>query len=267
VLNQPVPGIILTGDIATATQARIAASDCVQLSKPVKSNELLAAIKRLLGTKLAPALQSESHDSVIFVVDDQAAVRASISDVLEADGRRVETFADAEAFLTNYRPGRERCLLLDVNLPGMGGVDLLGRLRSLGDPVPTIMMTGSSGVGLAVAAMKAGACDFIEKPVSRDALVASINRAIAQSHDIGIVQAVQETAAGRVAELTPRQHQVMDLVLAGHPSKNIAADLGISQRTVENHRASIMKKTGSKSLPALARLVLAAWNGADKPPV
>jgi two-component system CheB/CheR fusion protein len=120
------------------------------------------------------------------------------------------------------------------------------------------MMTGSSDVGMAVAAMKAGACDFIEKPVSRDALLASINRAIAQSHDIGVIQAVQETAAGRVAELTPRQHQVMDLVLAGHPSKNIAADLGISQRTIENHRAAVMHKMGAKSLPELARQALAA---------
>jgi two-component system CheB/CheR fusion protein len=258
VLNQPVPGIILTGDIATATQARIAASDCAQLSKPVKSHELIAAIKRLLGARLAPTLHAQLHDSVICVVDDQADVRSSISDVLEEDGHRVELFADAEQFLANYRPGREGCLLLDANLPGMGGIELLDRLRSLGDPVPTIMMTGSSDVGMAVAAMKAGACDFIEKPVSRDALLASINRAIAQSHDIGVIQAVQETAAGRVAELTPRQHQVMDLVLAGHPSKNIAADLGISQRTIENHRAAVMHKMGAKSLPELARQALAA---------
>ena len=257
VLNQPVPGIILTGDIAQATQARIAASDCVQLSKPVKSHELIATIKRLLGAQIASVPQAERYDSVIFVVDDQAEVRASISDVLEADGHRVEGFADAEEFLTNYRPGLDGCLLLDANLPGMGGIALLDRLRSLGDPVPTIMMTGSSDVDIAVAAMKAGACDFIEKPVSRDALLASINRAIAQSHDIGIVQALKDTAASRIAELTPRQHQVMDLVLAGHPSKNIAADLGISQRTVENHRAAVMHKMVAKSLPELARQAIA----------
>ena len=258
VLDQPVPGIILTGDIATATQARIAASDCFHLSKPVKSHELIAAIKRLLGTRLAPPMQAEPNDSVIFVIDDQADVRASISDVLEDDGHRVEAFADAEQFLASYRPGHEGCLLLDANLPGMGGIELLDRLRSLGDQVPTIMMTGSSHVGMAVAAMQAGACDFIEKPVSREALLASIYRAIAQSHDISIVQALQETAAGHVAELTPRQHQVMDMVLAGHPSKNIAADLGISQRTVENHRAAVMHKMGAKSLPELARHALAA---------
>ena len=195
---------------------------------------------------------------MIFVVDDEADVRASISDVLEADGHRVEAFADAEQFLENYQAGHEGCLLLDANLPGMGGIELLDRLRSLGDLVPAIMMTGNGDVDLAVAAMKAGACDFIEKPVSRDALLATIDRAIAQSHDIGIVQALQEAAAGHIAELTLRQHQVMDLVLAGHPSKNIAADLGISQRTVENHRAAVMHKMGAKSLPELARHAMAA---------
>ncbi len=264
VLNEPVPGIVLTGDVSQATQARIAASDCRQLSKPVKSGELLKAIAQILegqvrsGPVDAAALP-QAADAVIFVVDDSSDVRASICDVLEAEGHRVEAFADAEAFLTIYQAGGgDGCLLLDVKLPGMAGIELLARLRSLDDLIPTIMMTGSSDVGLAVDAMKAGACDFIEKPVGRAALLASVRRAITQSHDIGIDQALHVAAAGHVAELTPRQHQVMDLVLAGHPSKNIAADLGISQRTVENHRASVMHKMAAKSLPELARHALAA---------
>ena len=120
------------------------------------------------------------------------------------------------------------------------------------------MITGHSDVPMAVQAMKAGASDFIEKPVSRER-AARQRRARARTV-AGFEQAVacREAAAHHVAGLTPRQRQIMDLVLAGHPSKNIAADLGISQRTVENHRASIMKKTGTKSLPALARLALAA---------
>jgi two-component system CheB/CheR fusion protein len=114
--------------------------------------------------------------------------------------------------------------------------------------------------------MKAGALDFIEKPVSRDELLACVERALEQSRDSSKQVAWREDAANHLAGLTPRQREIMELVLAGHPSKNIAADLGISQRTVENHRASIMKKTGSKSLPALARLALAAArNGADEP--
>ena len=128
------------------------------------------------------------------------------------------------------------------------------------------MITGNSDVPMAVQAMKAGASDFIEKPISRSELLASVERALEQSRDSSKLSAWREAAADALAGLTPRQHQIMDLVLAGHPSKNIAADLGISQRTVENHRASIMTKTGSKSLPALARLALAAdWNGADEP--
>jgi two-component system CheB/CheR fusion protein len=120
------------------------------------------------------------------------------------------------------------------------------------------MITGNSDVAIAVEAMKAGASDFIEKPFSRIELLASVDRALEQSRDSGKLMAWREDAASHIAGLTPRQREVMEMVLAGHPSKNIAADLGISQRTVENHRAAIMSKTGTKSLPALARLALAA---------
>jgi two-component system CheB/CheR fusion protein len=106
--------------------------------------------------------------------------------------------------------------------------------------------------------MKAGASDFIEKPIGRCELLDSVARALEQSRDSNKLAEWQESAAKHISALTPRQRQIMDLVLAGHPSKNIAADLGISQRTVENHRASIMTRTGTKSLPALARLALAA---------
>jgi two-component system CheB/CheR fusion protein len=148
----------------------------------------------------------------------------------------------------------------------MNGVELLRRLHDRGDRLPAIVITGSSDVPMAVEAMKAGAADFIEKPITRSELLASLNGALEQSRDSAKLSASRETAAATIAGLTPRQHQIMDMVLAGHPSKNIAADLGISQRTVENHRASIMDKTGSKSLPALARLALAAhWNQAEQP--
>ena len=125
------------------------------------------------------------------------------------------------------------------------------------------MITGNSDVPMAVAAMKAGARDFIEKPVSRDELLPGVERALEQSRDTTKLSAWRRDASERVGKLTLRQRQIMELVLAGHPSKNIAADLGVSQRTVENHRASIMKKMGAKSLPALARLALAAASGAE----
>ena len=150
----------------------------------------------------------------------------------------------------------------------MDGFELLQRLSDAGHWLPAIMITGNSDVPMAIQAMKAGVSDFIEKPISRDELLASVERAVEKSHDSSKLSARREEAANHVAGLTPRQRQIMELVLAGHPSKNIAADLRISQRTVENHRASIMKKTGSKSVPALARLALTAgWNVADEPAV
>ena len=115
--------------------------------------------------------------------------------------------------------------------------------------------------------MKAGALDFIEKPIGREELIAGIERALELSQDSGKLLKLQELAAAHLSGLTPRQREVMERVLAGQPSKNIAADLGISQRTVENHRASIMKRTGSKSLPALARLALLASGGAEEPSI
>ena len=164
----------------------------------------------------------------------------------------------ARHFSNAYRPGGEACLLVDAYLPGMSGLELLSRLHQAGHRLPAIMMTGDSDVQIAVQAMKAGASDFVEKPIGRHDLLDSIERALEQSRDANKLIAWQKSAASHIAGLTPRQRQIMDLVLAGHPSKNIAADLGISQRTVENHRAEIMTRTGAKSLPALARLALAA---------
>jgi len=135
---------------------------------------------------------------------------------------------------------------------------LLRHLSDSGRQLPTVMITGKSSVPMAVDAMKSGVSDFLEKPFSRAELLTCIDRALEQTRDKAKLEAWRIDAAKRVAGLTPRQHEIMQLVLAGHPSKNIAADLSISQRTVENHRASIMEKTGSKSLPALARLAFAA---------
>ena len=149
----------------------------------------------------------------------------------------------------------------------MTGLELLRKLRADGHHLPAIMITGESDVAIAVEAMRAGATDFIEKPIGREELIASLDRALELSRDSNKALEWRESAATHLAGLTPRQVQVMEMVLAGHPSKNIAADLGISQRTVENHRMRIMKRTGSKSLPALARLALIAAGGDAKPPI
>jgi two-component system, chemotaxis family, CheB/CheR fusion protein len=266
-MHRPVPAIMLTGDISTGTSRTIALQDCIHLTKPVKLKELTQAVQRLLPLSLisiqarlprAPAPSGGARPPIIFVVDDDDDIRQAIRAVLEEDGRAVEDFATCEDFLQAFRPAREACLVIDAYLPGMSGLALLGRLHDAGHRLPAIMITGSSDVSMAVQAMKAGASDFIEKPISRGELLTCVDRALEQSRDSSKLSAWREDAANHVAGLTPRQRQVMEMVLAGHPSKNIAADLGISQRTVENHRASIMTKTGTKSLPALARLALAA---------
>ncbi len=295
-LHANIPGIILTGDISTGTLRDIAAMKCIRLNKPVKLLELADVINRLLpisqslpgtstpaATRIAPpptppvtvapptpspGAKPHPGQTTVFVVDDDAHVRDSIRIVLEDDGKLVEEHGTCEEFLAAYHPGEDACLLIDAYLPGMNGLELLKHLRAAGHHLPAIMITGNSDVPMAVEAMKAGASDFIEKPVSRTALLAAIERTLEQTHDHQKLDAWRAEAAGHVAGLTSRQREVMTMVLAGHPSKNIAADLGISQRTVENHRASIMKKTGAKSLPALARLALAAtWADGEEPTI
>ena len=263
-----LPVITLTGDITTRALHAIAGQHCRQLSKPVKPVELIQAIQELLAdpvtevdrliTLPGPAADRRDETHAIFIVDDDRHIRKTLRMLLENDGRLVQDFETGEAFLAAYKPGSDGCLLIDAYLPGMSGLEVLQKLRSSADPLPAIMITGSSDVAMAVQAMKAGAADFIEKPIAAADLLTNISRALERSHDTCKLQAWRTSAAEHVAGLTPRQHEIMDLVLAGHPSKNIAADLGISQRTVENHRASIMKTTGTKSLPALARLALAA---------
>jgi two-component system CheB/CheR fusion protein len=266
-LDCQVPVIILTGDISTETMREIARQDCVQLNKPVKLNELTHTIGRLLTEtgsgqgvpKPRPADATNPLGSpTIFVVDDDDRLREAVRSVLEDAGCTVVDFATAEAFLASYRPGGDACILIDAHLPGISGIELLQCLKAKGAQLSAVIITGDGDVAMAVQAMKSGASDFIEKPIRREGLLACIERALEQSRDTNKLSAWQKFAAEHVARLTLRERQVMDLVLTGHPSKNIAADLGISQRTVENHRASIMKKTGVKSLPELVRMALAA---------
>jgi two-component system CheB/CheR fusion protein len=272
-LEHRLPIIILTGDISTATLRDIARHDCVRLNKPVKPNELMDVIQRLLPASQvglrAPqpdAAVADDSSPVIYIVDDDRQVRETMRVVLVDGGWTVEVFSSCESFLDAYRPGRDACLLLDAYLPEMSGLELLKRLRDANDRMPTIMITGVSDVAIAVQAMKAGAADFIEKPVGAAELLSSIDRALEQAQDTRKQLAGRDAAARRLASLTTRQREIMDMVLAGKANKNIAVDLRISQRTVENHRAAIMRRTGSSSIPALARLALAAaWKGGDEP--
>lgn len=261
-LGEDLPAIVLTGDISAKALAEIGKIACQHLRKPVDATQLIQRIASLCAQPAvaapATANQEMALSGMTYVVDDDAQVRTAIRELLAGHGLAVQDFGSAEAFLAAYQPGGTGCLLVDAHLPGMSGVALLAHLRASGDHYPVIFLTGDGDVGLAVKAMRAGACEFIEKPVGQADLLASIARATDQSHDSRMIDAAHAQALARIANLTARQKLVMDMVLAGHPSKNIASDLGISQRTVENHRAEVMLRMGAKSIPELARMVLVA---------
>jgi two-component system CheB/CheR fusion protein len=259
-----IPAIVLTGDIATATLVAIARQGCTHLDKPVDAAALLSVVAHLL----ASASQSSTSDgsptttdiqsATVFVVDDDAEIRDAARDVVETNGWTVETFESCDAFLRHPRPGRAGCLVIDAELPDMNGFELLERLNAEEIALPFIMITGHGDIEMAVKAMRAGASDFLEKPFSAGELIVSITHALAQSQELNLSSERRMAAARRLEGLTARQSQILALVLAGHPSKNIAADLGLSQRTVENHRAAIMRKTGSRSITALIRVAVTA---------
>ncbi len=196
--------------------------------------------------------------SLVVVVDDEPVLRAGFVSMLEAAGFRAESYGSAEALLATDWAARAACLLLDAGLPGMSGVSLLRRLVKTGMQVPVVMIAGSADVKKAVRAMKAGAYDFIEKPASEDVILAAVGSAIGDQSGRLELDRLQLEAARFTEQLTPRQRDILRRILDGQPNKNIAFDLGISQRTVENHRASIMRKSGVKALPALTRMMFAA---------
>jgi len=263
-----LPVLIMTGDISTGTLRAIAAAGCIQLSKPIRADKLTRLVRSHLDVP-RQMLESPPKERpgvpiatelvpTVFLIDDDDALRDTMRELIQVEGRTVEGFSSCEAFLKAYRPGRKGCLLVDARLPGLGGLALLQRLKAEDHALPSIMITGHGEVSMAVEAMKAGAIDFIEKPFSRDELLASIDRALELTRNLMALSAWREAAATRLGGLTPRERQIMELVIAGHPNKIIAADLKVSQRTVENHRAAVMKKTHSKSLSDLVRLSIAA---------
>jgi two-component system CheB/CheR fusion protein len=202
-----------------------------------------------------PKRQSRSF---VYLIDDNDELRSTMRELLEYSGHTVEAYPSSEAFLAAYQSDIGVCLVVDARLPGLDGMALLQQLKMQGQSMPSIMITGFGDITMAVDAMKAGAIDFIEKPVSPKMLLAAIERAVALSRDKNAQSDWQSAAKQRLASLTPRERQVMDLVIAGRPNKIISADLDLSQRTVEKHRAAIMHKTKSKSLSDLVRLVITA---------
>jgi FixJ family two-component response regulator len=193
-------------------------------------------------------------DKAVFVVDDDAAVRQGLRFMLRAVGYCVEAFPSARSFLEDYDPRRGGCLLLDVQMPQMTGLVLQQQLNVRGWRIPVIFITGHGTVSLAIAAMKAGAFDFIEKPLREDTLLESIERALDWTDRAYEERLERATLQVRTALLTPRECEVFELVAAGEPNKVIARRLDISFRTVELHRARISEKLQARSLSDLIRM-------------
>ncbi len=197
-------------------------------------------------------------ERLVYVVDDDEAVRESLSALLEAKSYTVRTFALAREFLTAAPTLRPGCLIADIRMPEMDGLELQRQLTERNYSFPLIVVTGHGDVPLAVRAMKVGAVDFIEKPFSAGAILASLDAALARLASSGEGDSQAAAAAARIALLSPREREVLQGLLAGLPNKSIAYDLAISPRTVEIHRARVMDKMGARSLSELIRMSLAA---------
>jgi len=189
----------------------------------------------------------------LFVIDDQEAVREALGEMLRVLGYRVETYASADAFLEAFSGPRAGCIVADVRMPGMDGIQLVRELSRRGIALPVVLISGHGDVRMAVAAIKAGAEDFIEKPVDDTHLLAAINRCLGRVLDKLVREQSLEELRGRFERLTPREAEVMDLVVDGFTSQAIALRLGISQRTVESYRAQIMDKMQAESVAVLVR--------------
>ena len=193
---------------------------------------------------------------LVYVVDDDEAVLDSLRWLLEANRYQVSTFARAEDFLAVYEPHRTACLILDVRMPGMSGLELQEQLVARGANLPILFITGHGDVPMAVATMKKGAVDFIEKPFNEADLRASVERMLASAESEAETRRRDNERAVLLARLTAREQQVLECIVAGRLNKQIADDLGISIKTVEAHRANIMDKLNANTVADLLRLAL-----------
>jgi len=205
---------------------------------------------------MSNAKSSADDVSTVFVVDDDDGVRTSLGILLESAGYHPATFASAAEFLEQHDPARPGCLILDMRMPGMTGMELLQVLSERGAFLPVIFITGHGDVPMAVEAMKNGAFDFLQKPFGQHDLLERIGRALEADAEARASLLLTEELHRRHNTLTPREKEVMDLVVAGNANKVIAMDLGLSERTVEIHRARVMEKMATRSVAHLVRMAL-----------
>jgi len=198
--------------------------------------------------------------TIALIEDDEAALE-SLRLLLENRGMRVCAYPSAEAFLASLSKGQPECIVSDVRLPGLSGVDLQRTLKTQGSDVPVILITGHGDIAMAVTAMKDGAFDFVEKPYDAEHLIANIQRALAAGQELRSRESQRQDLMERLAELSPRQKEVMHLVAEGLSNKEIGLRLGISPRTVENYRAWVMERMGAANIAELIRMVLVIERG------
>ena len=193
---------------------------------------------------------------VVYVIDDDAAIRRFLRSLITSVDLHVEVFDSARSFLNKYVRGSTGCVLLDIRMPGMSGLELQKEMAARGICLPVIFLTGHADVQIAVNAMKDGAFDFIEKPFKNDLLLDSIQKAVALGLSTDISRAEKVTLDNLLSRLTTRERQVMDMVVDGDTNKVIARKFKISERTVENHRAGMMKKMEATSLADLVKMLM-----------
>lgn len=193
---------------------------------------------------------------IVYVVEDDEAVRDSLELLLKSDGKTVSTYENANAFLKDYSDDMAGCIVLDIRMPGMDGMELQKKLNEKHSLLPIIFVTGHGDVPMAVDAMKEGAVDFIQKPYREEALLEKIESALEKDREQRKTLGEKQEIVRRIKTLTPRESEIMDRMIAGQANKVIAIELEISQRTVEIHRSRVMHKMGTHSLAHLVRMVL-----------
>jgi FixJ family two-component response regulator len=195
-----------------------------------------------------------AEDGTVFLIDDDPGVRDSLTLLLSLKGLRTQAFANAESFIDTYRPERSGCVLTDLRMPGMTGLELQAVLRERHIDVPVVVLTAHGDVPTARAALKNGAFDFIEKPVDDAMLLEVLRNALRVEHGRRTAASARSDSDRRMERLTEREREILALIAAGHPNRDVAAQLGISARTVEVHRARIMEKLECRSLAELIRM-------------
>jgi len=198
------------------------------------------------------------EDGTVFLIDDDPGVRDSLTLLLSLKGIRTQPFATAESFLETYRPEWAGCVLTDLRMPGMTGLELQSMLRERRLDVPVVVLTAHGDVATARAALKNGACDFLEKPIDDATLIEVLHNALRVDRERRAAVTARSSADRRMERLTEREREILTLLAAGHQNRQIAAQLGISPRTVEVHKARIMEKLACRSLADLIRMNLAA---------